>query len=70
MIKRRPKGRIDYSEVINGTERNFDRAVRFDVIDGFVGISQFGTKPPIYTERILLTKRQFIELVKFVSGKK
>lgn len=67
------KGITEYSEEWPGDEGNYDWSVRCDITDGVVGITQAHNseehrKYPL-TERVLLTKRQFEELVRFLRKK-
>jgi hypothetical protein len=61
-------GRTTYSEKIKGDRGNFDWQVRFDLTDGFLGITQFDGEA--VKDRVLLSPAQAKELVEFVSGKK
>jgi hypothetical protein len=62
------KGRIYYSEKINGSPRNYGWAVRFDLSDGFLGITQF--EGETVKDRVLLSPAQMRQLVEFVAEKK
>ena len=62
--KRRP-GDTYYSKDVPGDSRNWKWPVRFDYTDGYIGIAMtIGARP---SERVLLTPKQFDELVKFVE---
>jgi hypothetical protein len=61
-------GITDYSDVIKGERRNHDHAVRFDVTDGFVGITQYSDTPVGRVgDRVLLSPVQWRALVEFVG---
>ena len=72
-MNKRNKGITHYSEEWPGSYSNYDWSVQFDVTDGIVGISQMHNKPlakgepPL--ERVLLNRRQIVELIKFVQMK-
>jgi len=55
---------IKYSDEIPGTTGNYGWPVRFDVHDGFIGISQTQDQ---HSERIRLSPTQFKSLVKFAG---
>jgi len=55
----------DYSGRIAGTPQNHGLAVRFDVTDGFVGISQFDGKR--VADRVLLSPGQMRALFRFLN---
>jgi hypothetical protein len=63
--KRKETGLTYYSETIEGHSRNFDLGARFDMSDGFLGISQKeGDK---WTERVLLSPAQVQALQNFIA---
>ena len=64
----RNSGLTTYSEKIKGSEGNYDWQVRFDLTDGFLGITQF--EGETVKDRVLLSPAQARELVNFVAGKK
>lgn len=53
-----------YSDKVQGDAGNFNWAVRFDVTDGYVGISQWGDSG---CERILLSPAQIKVLFEFIK---
>lgn len=61
-------GRITYSEKLKGSPGNYGWEVRFDISDGYLGITQFEGETVM--DRVLLSPAQVKELVGFVSGKK
>ena len=52
----RNSGLTTYSEKIKGSERNYDWQVRFDLTDGFLGITQF--EGETVKDRVLLSPAQ------------
>lgn len=62
------KGITVYSERIKGSPRNYNWQVRFDLTDGYLGISQI--EGDQVKDRVLLSPAQVRELVEFVTGKK
>ena len=59
-----------YSEKIPGNRGNFHLTVRFDKTkDGYVGITQYPSSKDDRMERVLLTKAQFLALVKFAGSR-
>lgn len=56
-----------YSDRVQGDVGNFDWTVRFDVTDGYVGISQWGDSG---CERILLSPAQMKALFEFVRDRR
>lgn len=62
------KGRTYYSEKIRGTPRNFNAQVRFDITDGYIGITQFDGLS--VSDRVLLSPGQVRQLIEFVAKKK
>ncbi len=54
-------GITTYSDKIAGERRNFDLPARFDVTDGFLGISQ-------EHDRVLLSPKQIKELILFLRN--
>lgn len=64
----RRRGRTYYSEKIKGSRGNYDWAARFDVTDGYVGITQF--EGETVKDRVLLSPAQVQEFLEFVGAKK
>lgn len=62
------KGDTQYSERIRGARGNFDWAARFDMTDGYFGITQF--EGEAVKDRVLLSPAQVLELLDFVGKKK
>ena len=60
-------GTTSYSAEFKGTERNYHMTARFDLSDGYVGISQRDSDGRL--ERVLLSPSQVRELIRFVSVK-
>jgi hypothetical protein len=54
-----------YSKKIPGERGNFQLRVRFDQTDGFIGITQFDDDG--VSDRVLLSRKQVDELLKFIS---
>lgn len=67
MAKDRP-GITRYSERINGSPRNYNWPVRFDVTDGYVGITQM--EGDVVKDRVLLSPAQVQQLLEFVAAQK
>jgi hypothetical protein len=61
---RRAKGRVYYSTKVRGASGNYDWPVTFDIVDGYVGITQ---RPDGNIERVLLSPAQYKALVAFVE---
>lgn len=59
-------GRTTYSEMIKGTHGNFNWPVRFDLGDGYVGITQFDGDGAV-ADRVLLSPEQVRELLAFLG---
>jgi hypothetical protein len=57
-----------YSEKIKGNPGNYGWQVRFDLADGYLGITQFDGET--VKDRVLLSPAQIRELVNFTAGKK
>lgn len=57
----------DYSERVKGERANHGHTCRFDVMDGFVGITQFEGDTDQVTDRVLLSPRQWAALVAFLK---
>jgi hypothetical protein len=57
------KDRTDFSDEIAGNEGNHDLPVRYDMTDGYLGISQTG-------DRVLLSPKQVAELTRFIEQKR
>jgi hypothetical protein len=62
---RRAKGTAHYSTQIDGARGNYGWPAAFDVIDGYVGITQRCDNGEI--ERVLLSPAQYRALVEFVE---
>jgi hypothetical protein len=62
------KGRTYYGEKIKGSPGNYGWQVRFDVTNGYLGISQYDGE--ILKDRVLLSPAQVRQLVEFVAEKK
>lgn len=60
-------GITTYSEKIKGEPRNHDRPARFDLTDGFLGITQ---NCGIEIDRVLLSPKQIRELISFIKTHK
>lgn len=56
----------EYSERIEGDRWNWDKAMRFDVTDGYVGITSFDDDGHVI-QRVLLTPQQIKALIRFVK---
>lgn len=60
-------GITTYSKDIPGARGNYEWPVRFDVTDGFVGVTQFdGNK---VKDRVLLSPEQVKKLIAFIKSK-
>ena len=55
------------SEMIEGTERNWNWPVRFDKSGSFLGITQFDEGGRRVKDRVLLSPKQVEELTKFLG---
>lgn len=67
-MSRKTEGMTEYSDEIKGDRGNYERAVRFDAKDGYVGITQWIDS---HIDHILLSPGQFASLLKWhkrVSG--
>jgi hypothetical protein len=64
------RGITDYSERVEGEMRNHEHTCRFDVTDGFIGITQFEGDGTQVTDRVLLSPRQFTALLAFLKRAK
>lgn len=62
------KGLTTYSEKIKGNSGNYNAQVRFDLTDGYLGITQFDGAE--VRDRVLLSPAQARDLLNFVAGKK
>lgn len=62
------RGRTYYSEKIKGDSGNYDFVVRFDVTDGYIGLTQYDGEE--VKDRILLSPSQVTEFLNFARGKK
>lgn len=63
----RVKGETKYSKQIEGDRANYYWPVRFDVTDGFVGITQYQSTTNDKIERVLLSPVQVKQLISFVK---
>ena len=61
------RGAYRYSRKIPGTRGNCGWAVRFDLSQGFLGISQYTDKTETNVKRVLLSAGQLKALIKFVG---
>lgn len=61
-------GRTHYSEKLKGARGNCNLQARFDVTDGYLGITQF--EGEAVTDRVLLSPEQAQALFDFVGKKK
>jgi len=64
----RKNGLTTYSERIKGSPGNYGWQVRFDMTDGFLGITQIDGET--VKDRVLLSPAQVRELLNFTAGKK
>lgn len=64
------RGITDYSEREKGDYGNHFRDVRFDVTDGFVGITAWEPDSAHVDGRVLLSPSQFVALLAFVGAAK
>lgn len=64
------RGVTDYSDPVVGEWRNHGHTARFDVTDGFIGITQYDGDGATVTDRVLLSPSQWSELVAFVDAAK
>lgn len=62
------KGDTLYSERFKGARGNYDWEARFDMTDGYVGITQF--EGAAVKDRVLLSPAQTQALLDFVGKKK
>ena len=62
------RGRTEYSEKIKGDRANYGWPARFDITDGYVGITQF--EDDKVKDRVLLSPKQIQELLDFISRNK
>lgn len=60
-------GITNYSAHVPGEVRNHHRPLRFDYTDGFIGIQEYEPGGQI-GERVLLSPKQWRELLKFVQS--
>jgi hypothetical protein len=61
------KGRTYYSGEIEGARGNYGWPVKYDLTDGYLGISQ--TEDGKVKDRVLLSPKQVKELTEFVERK-
>lgn len=61
------EGTTNYSSRISGNPRQHNRPVKFDVTDGYVGISSYEADGKVI-DRVLLSPSQWKTLVKFVEN--
>lgn len=59
------EGVTNYSEKIDGEKRNHHKTARFDLTDGFLGITQ--TDSDRVVDRVLLSPHQVKKLLAFVG---
>lgn len=59
------KGRTHYSEEIKGARGNYNFPVRYDLTDGYLGITQ--KESGTVMDRVLLSPRQVEEMTKFLD---
>lgn len=59
------KGRTYYSARIDGARGNYNLPVRFDMTDGFLGITQVESEK--VSDRVLLSPEQVKKLIAFVE---
>lgn len=65
MAKAKESGITYYSDKVAGAKANYDRAIRYDYTDGFVGITAFeGAK---VVDRVLLSPIQVGRLLEFLK---
>lgn len=62
------RGRTYYSEKIEGARGNYDWPARFDVTDGYIGITQYDGEA--VKDRVLLSPKQVKELLNFIGEQK
>lgn len=62
-------GLTKYSRLVGGTRANHNLSARFDLTDGFLGITQFDSNTK-KSERVLLNRKQVAEMLQFINGKK
>jgi len=55
-----------YSDDVEGDDGNFNQAVRFDITDGYIGITQSEIHD---VQRVLLTPRQVKKMLIFLKRK-
>lgn len=60
-------GRTYYSDKIDGERGNYGWPVRYDLTDGYVGITQ--TEGDVVKDRVLLSPKQVKELTRFIEQK-
>lgn len=64
-------GRTRYTEVIPGQRGNDDRSVRFDLTDGYLGVTAFQRVGSMsVSARVLLSPYQLAALLKFVRARR
>ena len=63
------KGITRYSQEVPGDEHNHGFICRFDVTDGYVGISQ-SDDGKRWSDRVLLSPKQLRALIRFTKPKK
>lgn len=61
------RGTTRYSDKVPGAEGNYRHAARFDVTNGYIGITQWTDAS---VERVLLSPAQMRALVAFVTRKR
>lgn len=60
------KGTTVYGEKIKGARGNYNWPVRFDVTDGYLGVTQYDGDT--VKDRVLLSPAQVRELLKFAAA--
>lgn len=61
-------GLTTYSDKVPGERRNYHQPVRFDLTDGYLGITQ--SENGAVKDRVLLSPKQVKELLAFVSKRR
>ena len=61
-------GRTTYSEKVKGARGNYNWIVRFDLTNGYLGITQF--EGDTVKVRVLLSPAQVKELLEFIGSSK
>jgi hypothetical protein len=61
----RRRGITYYSDHVNGDAGNWNRKARFDVVDGYVGITTYENDTVV--DRALLSPKQYKALKEFIN---